>query len=627
MEHASWRSPSSPPARADRVPVPGGPEAIRPLLGLGVGRPDRELFLDVDRALLAESNPRGSWEEVPNRRAVVHFAGDLAEWKATAGCLVTLSARGEAWEGSRRALEWLGFRFRGDGAGFEVEPRPEPEAHRSQTFLDVLGQPAFEAIQRLSEGEEVTVSCGDDDVELPLDLEAWREILAVDATVLSRETAFLHFVTRVSASRMLAALGSADARTREEARALAGPAGGAGGLKLLAALKPDDRAGVLTFASHVVGFTPFSSDKAKARAALVKARVSGETALYDATAVALRKLQESTGRRAVVLFTDGADNRSRVAVDRVIDLARASEASVFAVGQEVGTAKPLVRALGRMTGETGGRAWFIPTIEVLSGAFRSVVVELGIQYFLTFTPQDQRPRTWHQIVMKVRKPGLTARARKSLPGRLKGSAVPRLQGSKKARSKKKRSAATRRASSNEAQQGDASPRIDPPRRMDPPSSIRPTTVPSRRSVPSFSTRPATVPSSRIVPSSSTRPAMRPSTRTEPSFPISPTREPSIRTDPSRSMRAQRLPPFRTSTSSSAARTDGARRSRTRAAANEVLLARDFGMETSLIRTPRWPWKRVGVRPAPPSRATSPAGSGPVRSRSVEPHAHDCAPGG
>ena len=141
--------------------------------------------------------------------------------------------------------------------------------------------------------------------------------------------------------------------------------------------------------------------------------MSGETALYDAAAVALRKLQESSGRRAVVLFTDGEDNRSRMAIDRVIDLALASEASVFAVGQGVDTAKPLVRALGRMAEETGGRAWFIPTIEKLSGAFKKVVADLENQYFLTFTPRDQRPGTWHQVVVKVAKPGMTARARKS----------------------------------------------------------------------------------------------------------------------------------------------------------------------------------------------------------------------
>jgi len=83
---------------------------------------------------------------------------------------------------------------------------------------------------------------------------------------------------------------------------------------------PNHRAAVLTFSSNVVGFTPFSTNRSAARQALEDARVSGETALYDAAAVALRGLREGGGRRAVVLFTDGEDNRSRMSIDQVIDL-------------------------------------------------------------------------------------------------------------------------------------------------------------------------------------------------------------------------------------------------------------------------------------------------------------------
>lgn len=187
----------------------------------------------------------------------------------------------------------------------------------------------------------------------------------------------------------------------------------AAALEFLSALKPGDRAAVLTFASNVVGFTPFSTDRGPARAALEEARVSGETALYDATAVALRKLREQAGRRAVVLFTDGEDNRSRLTIDQVVDLARANEASVFAVAQGVAEAKSLLRGLARLTEETGGRSWSISSIRNLPGVFAEVVRELESQYFLTFTPADQRPKTWHEVQLKMKKSGLSVRARKS----------------------------------------------------------------------------------------------------------------------------------------------------------------------------------------------------------------------
>ena len=185
----------------------------------------------------------------------------------------------------------------------------------------------------------------------------------------------------------------------------------AAALEFLAALKPGDRVAVLTFASNVVGFTPFSTDRSAARQALEDARVNGETALYDAAATALRKLREASGRRTVVLFTDGEDNRSRMSIEQVIDLARTNEVSVFAVAQGVVEVHALLRGLDRLAEETGGRAWFISTIRKLPGAFREVVAELENQYFLTFTPADQRPKSWHKVEVRLNRPGLTVRAR------------------------------------------------------------------------------------------------------------------------------------------------------------------------------------------------------------------------
>ncbi|MBK9089487.1 MAG: hypothetical protein IPL90_10735 [Holophagales bacterium] len=221
------------PLSAEPVAVPGGTESIRRVLGLGGRRPPGDFFLEVNRAFLAGSSPFEAWDKNERRRAVALFAEDLAAWRAEQGCPALLSARGEAWKKTRRALTWLGFRVRGDGPGFEAEPRSGVEEERRQAFLDVLGRPVAELLRRLSAGEEVTIACGDGEAELPFGLAAWREILGADEKELNAGNAFLHFVKTVPPSRMLVALLSVDVRTREELRTLAGPPGGAGGWKLL----------------------------------------------------------------------------------------------------------------------------------------------------------------------------------------------------------------------------------------------------------------------------------------------------------------------------------------------------------------------------------------------------------
>lgn len=183
--------------------------------------------------------------------------------------------------------------------------------------------------------------------------------------------------------------------------------------RFLAALKPEDQAALLTFNSQITGFTSFTRDKASLRNAVDRLRPAGETALYDATATALKKLDSAAGRRAVVLFTDGEDNRSRMTVTQVIDRARASEASIYAVAQGNDESKVLKVYLDKMAGETGGKSYFIGAIKKLPGAFDEILAELKSQYFLTFTPKAAQPRTWHTVDVRPRNPDYTVRSKHS----------------------------------------------------------------------------------------------------------------------------------------------------------------------------------------------------------------------
>ena len=221
------------PLLAEPVAVPGGAAAIRRLLSLGEGRPEQDFFVEVQRVLLSGAGPHASWDRSDARRKVAEFSDDLASWKGEQGCPALLSARPEAWKGTRRALAWLGWRVRGEGEGFTAERRDDAESQRRQLFLDLLGVPGTEAVRRLAAGEEVRVECGSGTADLPFGLAAWREVLGLDAKGLTADNAFLHFVKDVRASRMLVALQSVDAGTREELRAFVGEPSGYGGWKLL----------------------------------------------------------------------------------------------------------------------------------------------------------------------------------------------------------------------------------------------------------------------------------------------------------------------------------------------------------------------------------------------------------
>jgi Ca-activated chloride channel homolog len=179
------------------------------------------------------------------------------------------------------------------------------------------------------------------------------------------------------------------------------------------ALKPEDEVALMTFNSTTVGWVPFTRQRDAIHAEIDASRTEGETALYDATGQALKRLKPLKRRKAVILFTDGEDNRSRLSVEQVIGIARASEVSIYSVAQGLDERTTLKAFLDQLADQTGGRSYFIGSIEKLSETFRRILTELKSQYFLTYTPRPGlRPRTWHKIEIKVNRPDLVVRARK-----------------------------------------------------------------------------------------------------------------------------------------------------------------------------------------------------------------------
>ena len=97
-------------------------------------------------------------------------------------------------------------------------------------------------------------------------------------------------------------------------------------------LKKDDEVGLFTFNTSVVGSVDLTADRERVDAAISAVEPAGETALYDAIAAALEGLKSIKRRKAVLVFTDGEDNAAACR-SRVIDMARASEVSIYSVAE------------------------------------------------------------------------------------------------------------------------------------------------------------------------------------------------------------------------------------------------------------------------------------------------------
>jgi hypothetical protein len=205
------------PGRADdEVPVPGGPAAVRRLLGLDPTRPPSSFFFDVHEILVFATGTHVPWKEVERRKLVVEFAENLAEWKAEFGDPAVLSTAAGDWKKTRAALEWLGIKVKGDSRTFTMERRDDARSIRRQGCVEALGTPVSSLIARLKAGERVEIAAPDRTAPLPFGLAVWRDTL--EDPSLSAAGAFVAFVKNVRASRMLVALHAIDPETREELR-------------------------------------------------------------------------------------------------------------------------------------------------------------------------------------------------------------------------------------------------------------------------------------------------------------------------------------------------------------------------------------------------------------------------
>jgi Ca-activated chloride channel homolog len=126
----------------------------------------------------------------------------------------------------------------------------------------------------------------------------------------------------------------------------------------------------------------------------------GTTALYDAIAEGLTRLQEGVREKKVlIVISDGGDNASKTPLDRVLKMAEQSNAMIYTIGifdPDEPDGKPGV--LRRLAHETGGQAFFpsqlTETVEICERIARDIRDQYTIGYS---SPSEKRDGTYHKI--------------------------------------------------------------------------------------------------------------------------------------------------------------------------------------------------------------------------------------
>ena len=189
--------------------------------------------------------------------------------------------------------------------------------------------------------------------------------------------------------------------------------------QFLLRLLPVDRAQVGAFNDKIQLSGTFTNDRDELIGALNDLYFGNPTRLNDAIATSLDALKGVDGRRVILVFTDGEDTSSRLGFKTVQERARDEEVMVYSIGLEseyfngmrVVRSRPS-RDLRKISDETGGGYFELQKTDELAPTFTRVAQELRSQYLIGFAPIALDNRV-HKLEVKVNKPGMTVRARKS----------------------------------------------------------------------------------------------------------------------------------------------------------------------------------------------------------------------
>ncbi len=174
----------------------------------------------------------------------------------------------------------------------------------------------------------------------------------------------------------------------------------------------------------------FTTDISRLQNHLIFTPAKGMTALYDAVYLALEKVDEgSNPKKALLLITDGEDNRSRYTFGNVREFVKESDVQIYSIGivsnwnsqLAMGrTGRALIEELSEVS---GGRSFFPNSVYELEDITTKIAVELKNQYVIGyFSTNERKDGKWRKVQVKVKPPRglprLTVRAKQGYYARV-----------------------------------------------------------------------------------------------------------------------------------------------------------------------------------------------------------------
>jgi Ca-activated chloride channel family protein len=193
-------------------------------------------------------------------------------------------------------------------------------------------------------------------------------------------------------------------------------------LQFIKTANPEDEFFVIGFNDRPELIEDFTSSVEDIQARLATVKSGHRTALLDAIYFGVTKMKEAKHeRKALLVVSDGGDNRSRYTEGEVRAQVRESDVEIYSIGIfDPYAATPEERTgpmlLNELCEETGGRLFRVDDISEMSDIAEKISTELRNQYVIGYTPKNMsRDGKWRKVKVKLNPPSglppLTVHAR------------------------------------------------------------------------------------------------------------------------------------------------------------------------------------------------------------------------
>jgi len=153
-------------------------------------------------------------------------------------------------------------------------------------------------------------------------------------------------------------------------------------------MRPEDQAGLITYDTQVYNVQAITTDKTALVNAIDGLETGSDTAMYNALIEAEKTLEGVSGRKAIIVLTDGLDNKSQSTPEDVINGIGQSGLTISAIGfgdvstaGQAGLNEPALKSLAE---QAGGIYGFATDTEALKGLYQQQSRVLQSEYKVTY---------------------------------------------------------------------------------------------------------------------------------------------------------------------------------------------------------------------------------------------------